>query len=295
MRLTDVLHDANIIVRLEANSIREAMEALAERLVTAGAIPSMDVIDTIWRDQHPRDLLWVGGSAAIAHRRAGRARELAVALGVLDPPLENDRAGTDRVRVVALVLSPPGKLDRYLQVVGALTRVLRDEAVISDLEGAESPQDVLAIRAFAELTLPEQLTVRDVMTQRVYRVFADSPLQELLSLMARHRLRAVPVVGDGREVVGIVSDRDVLGYLMPRVLRVSAGDDREGSGHRVPIASSEVRDVMSRSVMCVSEDQSIADVASLMVNKDVERFPVVREGRLTGFLTRGDIIRKMFG
>jgi len=295
MRLTDVLHASNIVVPLEAESIREAVEALAERLVDAGAIPSMALVDTIWRDEHPRDLLWVGGSAAIAHRRTGEARELVVALGVFDSPLESERTGSQGIRAVALVLSPPGRLDKYLQVVGALTRILRNEEVIARLEDARTGEDVLALPAFAELTFPEQLTVRDVMTQRVYRVFANSPLQELLSLMARHRLRAVPVVGDGREVVGIVTDRDVLAYLMPRVLRVSAANEGEGSGHRVPIASSEVRDVMSRSVMCVSENQSISDVASLMVNKDVERFPVVREGRLTGFLTRGDIIRKMFG
>jgi CBS domain-containing protein len=51
---------------------------------------------------------------------------------------------------------------------------------------------------------------------------------------------------------------------------------------------------MSRSVMCISEDQGLAEVATIMVNKDVERLPVVSEGRLTGFLTRGDIIRKLF-
>ncbi len=47
--------------------------------------------------------------------------------------------------------------------------------------------------------------------------------------------------------------------------------------------------------MCISEDQALQEVASLMVNKDVERIPVVNEGKLTGFLTRGDILRKLFG
>jgi CBS domain-containing protein len=56
-----------------------------------------------------------------------------------------------------------------------------------------------------------------------------------------------------------------------------------------------VKRIMSRSVMCISEDDTLAEVASVMINKDVERFPVVREGRLTGFLTRGDLIRKLIG
>jgi CBS domain-containing protein len=60
-------------------------------------------------------------------------------------------------------------------------------------------------------------------------------------------------------------------------------------------ATKRVRDVMSRQVMCVAPEQPIAEVASLMSNKDVDRVPVVREGRLVGFLTRGDIVRKLIG
>jgi CBS domain-containing protein len=52
---------------------------------------------------------------------------------------------------------------------------------------------------------------------------------------------------------------------------------------------------MDRSVLCVSEDQTLADIASLMVSKDIDRFPVVKEGVLVGFITRGDIVRRLFG
>ena len=52
---------------------------------------------------------------------------------------------------------------------------------------------------------------------------------------------------------------------------------------------------MTRQVLCVSPDQPLAEVASLMVNKDTARVPVVREGRVVGFLTRGDIVRKLIG
>jgi CBS domain-containing protein len=50
---------------------------------------------------------------------------------------------------------------------------------------------------------------------------------------------------------------------------------------------------MSRAVLCVSEDQTLSDVANLMNNKDVDRFPVVREGVVVGFLTRADLIRRL--
>ena len=50
---------------------------------------------------------------------------------------------------------------------------------------------------------------------------------------------------------------------------------------------------MTRQVLCVSPEQPLSEVASLLVNKDIDAVPVVREGRVVGFLTRGDIIRKL--
>jgi CBS domain-containing protein len=52
---------------------------------------------------------------------------------------------------------------------------------------------------------------------------------------------------------------------------------------------------MDRSVLCLAEDQSVADVAALMLSREVDRFPVTRDGALVGFLTRGDIVRKLLG
>jgi CBS domain-containing protein len=52
---------------------------------------------------------------------------------------------------------------------------------------------------------------------------------------------------------------------------------------------------MTRQVLCVAPEQPLAEVASMMTDRDVERVPVVRDGRLVGVLTRGDIVRKLIG
>jgi CBS domain-containing protein len=103
------------------------------------------------------------------------------------------------------------------------------------------------------------------------------------------------VVGEKREVLGMVTERDLLKHLQPRIARFGGTQAATEEGQDPPPRGSLVRDIMSRSVLCVSEDQSISDAVATMLNKDVERFPVVTEGKLTGFLTRGDILRKMFG
>jgi CBS domain-containing membrane protein len=115
----------------------------------------------------------------------------------------------------------------------------------------------------------------------------------LLDLMGRHQLKAVPVVGEKREVLGVVTDRDILRHLLPAIGRAGAGE-RLADAEDETLYTTPVRDIMSRSVMCISEDQTLSEVVATMINKDVERLPVVHEGRLTGFITRTDVLRKLF-
>ena len=90
----------------------------------------------------------------------------------------------------------------------------------------------------------------------------------------------------------MLSERELMRHLLATEV-LSDGNSR----HAPPAMQSKktVRDAMTRQVLCVAPEQPVAEVAALMTNKDVERVPVVREGRLVGFLTRGDIVRKLIG
>ena len=183
---------------------------------------------------------------------------------------------------------------RTLEGAGAelLERVLAAREVLEAIHATTSAQELVELEAFATYQLPEQLTVRDVMTDQPRTVLADTPLKEAARTMVRSGLGALPVIDAERRVLGMVSERDVIRHLLTTQV-FSGADVRSvmppGSAPR------NVRDIMSRQVMCVAPEQPIAEVASLMSNKDVDRVPVVREGQLVGFLTRGDIVRKLIG
>lgn len=138
---------------------------------------------------------------------------------------------------------------------------------------------------------PPQLRVDDAMTPISYRVYADTPLAEVVDLMARRELHAVPVVGRDYEVLGIVTSGDVLKALLPR-----SGPEPVTPESLLSRAEGLVaRDVMTRSVLCVSEDQDLIDAATMMVHRDVEQLPVVRESQLVGFITRDVVLRQLCG
>jgi CBS domain-containing protein len=270
--------------------------ALIRKLAETGAVSDPAALEHIFTDSRIRDIIHIGPHVLLPHLRTGAVDGLVVALGVAAEPLPADTDRTEGgARIVVLVLAAPSAASLYLQTVAALARTLRHDPVVESLLAARTPEEVLAVAEIRELMIQPRLLVRDVMTQRVYRVAPDAPLRKLVSLMSEHRLRAVPVVGEQREVLGLVTDRDLLRYLMPHVIRIGAENEATRGGPGAIASGATARDVMSRTVMCISEDQPLAEVANIMLTKDVERLPVVSEGQLTGFLTRGDIIRKLFG
>jgi CBS domain-containing protein len=92
--------------------------------------------------------------------------------------------------------------------------------------------------------------------------------------MADQDTGVVPVV-NGRKVVGLITDRDIVVRL------VAAGKDP---------ASANVRDTMTSSVRSVRDDASVDDVLKLMSSAQVRRVPVVNNSdELVGIVSFGDI------
>jgi CBS domain-containing protein len=182
---------------------------------------------------------------------------------------------------------------RYLQLVGAFARLLSKQAVVDQLIAQHGPESLAALPVFAEYELPAQLTVRDIMTDRPKTVAPDSDLQDAAREMVRLGVGGLPVVDGGGLLVGMLGERELLRSLTS-YLQGGRGESARPPGVPAPPPPT-VRDAMTRQVLCVSPDQPIADVSSMMTNKDVDRVPVVRDGRIVGMLTRGDIVRKLLG
>lgn len=294
MKLLEVLNPDNVIAPLETDTLRGAVQALVERLVKTGSIVRPDRLEKLVTDERIRDVVHVGDRVLLPHLRTDAVDRLTVAIGIADEALKlgpsTEQRGAERI--VVLVLAPLEAANHYLQIVAALARALRTDGMVDRLIAARTPEDILTIPEIQELTVQPRLLVRDIMTTRVHRAMPDTPVSELMELMSRYQLKAVPVVGEKEEVLGVVTDRDVLRHLMPAIGR-AAGGDRSAAEDR-PLYQTTVREIMSRSVMCISEEQGLAEAVTTMINKDVERLPVVSEGRLSGFVSRTDVLRKLF-
>ena len=133
------------------------------------------------------------------------------------------------------------------------------------------------------------LKVRDVMSREVSTVFEEDNLERVFTLLAPYRFRHVPVV-DGRRVVGILSQRDLLQLTSQGLDRSSAARAREARN----LEQTFVRDVMNQKVITIGPADSLAHAARLMLEHRIGALPVLDEQEeLIGIVSESDLLRRL--
>lgn len=298
MRLAELLAPDRIVLDVPGETVREAARPLVQAVIASGRGLDPERLEGLLAEALPGEAVTVGQQAFLLHFRTDAVDGVTAALGVTAGPVHRERDATKEARIVLLLLAPQGEAAAYLRAMAAFARALARDEVVAMLERARTPEEILAAPELVDLELPGELLVRDVLSWRVVSVRPDASLADAARLMIGHQVAALPVVSDEREVLGVVTHGEILRHLLPRQVRKLSGEyPAAGRRTRASVEAKEmlVRDVMDRSVLCLSDDQPLTDAAALMVSKKLERVPVVRDGALVGLLTREDIVRKVFG
>jgi CBS domain-containing protein/mannitol/fructose-specific phosphotransferase system IIA component (Ntr-type) len=293
MKLSDVIAAERVIVPLEGDTVTAATTALLARAAAAGTVSNVAKLRSRVEEERPEDIVAMGDRAFLLHYRTDAVDSLVVALGTAAQPIcrELGDEETQCARIVLLIAAPPRLATRYLQVVGAFARLLSKQPVVEQILATSTAEQLAGLPIFQEKEIPEQLTVRELMTERPRTISPETPLRHAARDMVRYGIGGIPVVDADGRVIGMLGERELIRTLLGDY--VNAGRGAQAAPHSREQAT--VRDAMTKQVMCVSPEQPIAEVSSIMTNKDVDRVPVVRDGRIVGLLTRGDIVRKLIG
>ena len=139
-------------------------------------------------------------------------------------------------------------------------------------------------------------TVAGVMTpaEKVVTVRPGTPYKEVARLLTEHRISALPVLGEGDRVLGIVSEAD----LLPKESR-----SREPASERPPLTPSQARsrhkaeaatalELMTAPVVTITAEEDVSEAARRMEQHRIKRLPVIgADRRLVGIVSRRDILR----
>ena len=110
----------------------------------------------------------------------------------------------------------------------------------------------------------------------VVTVEPEDSVQTIVDMLARHRIGAVVVVDPAGGIAGIVSERDVV--------RAMVGD-------MAAVSSMTAKDIMTAKVRTCSPTDSEAELMQMMTESRIRHLPVVANGRVTGMISIGDVVK----
>lgn len=146
------------------------------------------------------------------------------------------------------------------------------------------------------------LTAADIMSRNLITVTPETDLKALAEILAIHHISGVPVVDEEGGLLGVVSQSDLVALnknpripsavtLFDWVIYLESLDKFQAELEKM--SGARVGDIMTRKVVTVSPGATLAEVATIMVEKKVHTIPVIEDGRLAGVIGKLDIVRSL--
>jgi CBS domain-containing protein len=137
------------------------------------------------------------------------------------------------------------------------------------------------------------LTAADAMTAPAVACRDEAFLEEIAEILADRDISGMPVLDEHERVVGVISERDLACTLGGPMVRLALRRHNERPLHGVaelPRGARRAKSIMTTPAVTVRRGEIIEEVARLMRVHQINRVPVVEEGRLIGVVTRGDVL-----
>lgn len=283
---------AQVAPSLATDSYAEVLDELATFAVRQAGVVDRDRLLREISSLGAEDTVALGGGAFLAHLRTDAVEGVITVLGRTERPLRvpTETGEETRGRLFVLVAASPDAPAAYLETIATLAALLRREGVIEAILAAATPQEIAELEAVRTAPRVQKLSVVDVMDPAPNRIYPDMSLREAAGILMRGRHSGLPVVNRNDEIVGMISEKDLIRSFLPGYLRVFSDDE---ASPREDAREGAIRDVMSKAVLCLPIEASISEAASIIVNKNVDPLPVTREGKWVGLISRRSLIRKL--
>ena len=115
---------------------------------------------------------------------------------------------------------------------------------------------------------------KDVMTTRLMTIRPQTKIIEVIKLMVDHSVTGLPVVNDDMDLLGMVTEKDILEILLyeKNIKRLTASD------------------LMTTEITSFSEDDDLIAILKSLVENNFRRVPILSNGALVGIISRRDIM-----
>jgi len=147
--------------------------------------------------------------------------------------------------------------------------------------------------------MQSDIHAKDIMVRDVVTVSPMTTVMQVARTLVDRGLSGLPILGDGGQILGVVTEGDLLRRIETRTERQRSMWSRLFTSNSKLAAeylkshARRARDVMTAPVFVVEEYALLGEVAQLMDEQDIKRVPVLRAGKLVGIVSRRDLVRAL--
>ena len=145
--------------------------------------------------------------------------------------------------------------------------------------GAKAYQSVSELPQAPGVVVAEKIMSSPVVTLSDQALVADA-----LALFQTKQIRHLPIISSAGELLGMVSERDVLRHLS------GVTEDYQQQASRHPSRNERISVLMTSPVLTASADTDVRYIARLFVEQRVGALPIVTDGELKGIIARSDVL-----
>lgn len=153
--------------------------------------------------------------------------------------------------------------------------------------------------------------VKDYMKTKVHKVRPTYSIFKAAEMLSKYHISGAPVVR-GNKVVGVITESDIIRFMkldlsknhselvaephaLSIVLLTLIKDHLDVKKHLEQLSKIRVKDFMTKDVISVTPDENVIETANLLDKHDIDRLPVIDNGRLVGIISRCDLIKALIG
>lgn len=141
------------------------------------------------------------------------------------------------------------------------------------------------------------MLVQDIMSTDVRTVTADQPVKDIALMMIMEHISGAPVVDSENNLIGIISEKDILQHMFPKLDEVMSDthyDFENMETNYKDTMNVKISDIMTDGVDSIDLDMPCLKAASNMWLRNYRRIPVTKKGKLVGIISIGDVHRAIF-
>ncbi|BAY77126.1 polynucleotide adenylyltransferase region [Nostoc linckia NIES-25] len=180
--------------------------------------------------------------------------------------------GDSRLTIIGRSQIPKTNLNLLFQLYGGGGH---SQAASLNLRGVDSQATLQQILNTLKAQIPHPPTARDLMSSPVRTILPETTIAEAQRILLRYGHSGLSVVDTQRQLVGIISRRDLDIAL------------HHGFSH------APVKGYMTTNLKTITPDTTLPQIEALMVTYDIGRLPVLENGQLVGIVTRTDVLREL--